>query len=259
MSDPNDHSQRLKQQALGVGIGISLASALALAVRYGFRKRPPSILPESISPAVFVTRVLPTNHGQIVYHCSGTGEPLVFLHGIYPGASSYEWSRVYPEFTNDWQVIALDLLGFGESERPSHALNLREQAESLVEFLKTVCANRPPVVIASGVSAKLLLLLAAQHPDFPKQLITWLPLGVRKALRGSAARQAMGISRLPWLRSLAWRSYLSSPAFFRTWIAKIGFSEESSEDEEAIAVLTNCAGLYHAEVAIWGYLNGSFG
>ncbi len=257
MSKQDDESLRRKQ-ALGVGLGISLVGVLALALRYGFKKRDPSLLPETLSPSIFATRMMPTSHGEIVYHVSGSGDPLVFLHGVYPGASSFEWSRVYPEFTAGWEVIAPDLLGFGESARPSVALDLREQAESLVEFLHVVCSGRPPVVVASGLGAKLALLLAAQHPEFPKRLVLWLPLEVRRLLRGKAARMAMGISRLPWLRSLAWRSYLSSPAFFHSWLAKIGYAEEAAADEEAVSVLANCAGLYQSEVAIWGILKGSF-
>jgi pimeloyl-ACP methyl ester carboxylesterase len=259
VSEPDDKFLSRKQQALGVGLGISLVGAVALAVRYGLRPRPPSVLPESLSPAIFATRVLPTSRGQMVYHVCGRGEPLVFLHGVYPGASSFEWARVYPEFTLSHEVLAPDLLGFGESERPAEPLDLREHAEGLLEFLHMVCAGRAPTVVASGLGCKIALLLASQHPEMFARLILWLPVGVRRALRGRSAREVLGIKRLPWLRSLAWRSYLSSPAFFRTWVAQVGFAEEGAEDEEVVSVLTNCAGLYQAEVAIWGFLQGSFG
>lgn len=254
----DDSSPTRRQQALGVGLGISLVGAIILGIRYGFRKKPPTVLPESLSPEVFATRVHQTSHGQIVYHTRGDGEPLVFLHGVYPGASSYEWSRVYPEFTAHHEVIAPDLIGFGESERPATALDLREHAEALVEFLHLVCDGRPPTILASGIGAKVALLAASLHPELPKRMILWLPLGARRALRGGVARQMLGISRLPWMRSLAWKSYLSSNAFFERWVARFGFAEEGAEDPEVVSVLANCAGLYQAEVAVWAYLQGSF-
>jgi len=254
-----EETQRRKQQALGFGLGMGVIGAAALALRYGFKKRPRPTLPESLSPSIFATRVLPTSHGQIVYHLSGAGDPLVFLHGVYPGASSFEWSRVYASFALEHEVIAPDLIGFGESERPARALDLREQAESLIEFLHVLCGDRSPTIVASGLGAKLACMVAAQHPEFPQQLILWLPTGVRQALRGKSARAALGFRKLPWLQSLAWRSMLSSPPFLHSWLSRVGFAEEGAEDDDAMVALTTCAGLYRADVAIRAYLKGSFG
>lgn len=258
MSASNDKpASRKTQQALGVGLGISLVGLLALAWKYGFRWRQAAQLPESLSPAIFATRVQPTAHGQLVYHTSGSGNPLVFLHGIYPGASSFEWSRVYPQMAENHEVVAIDLIGFGESERPVPALDINAHTEALVEFFHLVTPGRQPVLVASGVSCKIVLLLASRHPELIKALLLWLPLGVRKTLRGKTAREAMGISRLPWLRSLAWKNYLSSPAFFERWISRFGFAEDEAQDAEVVSALSNCARLYQAEAAIWAFIHGS--
>lgn len=248
-----------KTQALGVGLGIGLVGALALGLRYTFRKIERPAASGALSPEIFSTRVQSTSCGEIIYHTSGGGEPLVFVHGIYAGASSFEWSRVYPSFTASHKVVAPDLIGFGESERPDHSLDLRDHARALVELLHCLCDGRQPVIVASGVSAKLALLVASQHPEFPRKIILWQPIGVRQMLRGKAARQALGITRLPWLRSLAWKSYLSSPEFLRRWISQIGFEDRDAADEEVTGVLATCAGLYRAENAIWAFLQGSFG
>ena len=58
----------------------------------------------------------------------------MFLHGIYLGASSYEWSKVYPHFTFGREVIVPDLIGFGESERPGVTMDATDYSESLAEF-----------------------------------------------------------------------------------------------------------------------------
>jgi len=247
-----------KTQAIGVGLGIGLIGAIALALRYSFRKHERPAALDVLSPEVFSTRVHTTSGGEIIYHTSGEGEPLVFLHGIYVGASSFEWSRVYPAFTSRYTVIAPDLIGFGESERPEQALDLRDHVSVLVELLHHFCNGVQPVIVASGVSAKIALMLASQHPEFPKKLLLWLPLGVRQLLRKKTAREAIGVSRLPWLRSLAWKSYLASPEFLHRWISQIGFEDRDAADEEVTSVLATCASLYRAEKAIWAFLQGSF-
>ena len=124
-----------RKPALGIGIGVSLVGAVALAARYGFRRAPRERIPDDISPAIFATRVTETIFGEMIYHISGSGDPVVFLHGIYLGASSYEWSKVYPHFTFGREVIVPDLIGFGESERPGVPMDATDYAESLAEFL----------------------------------------------------------------------------------------------------------------------------
>ena len=76
-----------RKPALGIGIGVSLVGAVALAARYGFRRAPRERIPDDISPAIFATRVTETIFGEMIYHISGSGDPVVFLHGIYLGAS----------------------------------------------------------------------------------------------------------------------------------------------------------------------------
>jgi pimeloyl-ACP methyl ester carboxylesterase len=46
----------------------------------------------------------------------GQGEPLVLLHGF--GASTYAWRKVIPGLAKEFQVIAIDLNGFGYTQRP---------------------------------------------------------------------------------------------------------------------------------------------
>src|ERR1700740_2345302 len=123
------------RQIWGVGLGAGLLGAFVLTLRYALRPSAKPKLPDAISPAIFATRILYTSRGQMVYHESGQGAPLVFLHGIYVGASSYEWSKVYPHFAATHQVLAVDLLGFGESERPDVLLSADDHVPIFTELL----------------------------------------------------------------------------------------------------------------------------
>jgi len=245
-----------KKKALSVGLGVGLAGAAVLALRYGLQRPKRTEIPDSISPAIFASRVASTSHGDIVYHTSGAGQPLVFLHGIYPGASSYEWSRVYARFALNYEVIAPDLIGFGESERPRQVPDASEQARSLVEFLHTVCRGQSPIVVASGVGAQFAFLVASQHPELFARIIAWLPMGVSRPIRRRLARRMLGIGRVPLLRSFLWRNYLSKPQFMNSWLQQIGFAAGDMVDPGTVRVLSTCASLPGAERAIWAFLQG---
>lgn len=212
-------------------------------------------IPETISPAIFATRVCPTTRGEIVYHISGAGSPLVFLHGIYPGASSYEWSRVYPDFAIRNAVIAPDLIGFGESERPRTGLDADEHVQALAEFLRTLCGPSPAVIVASGYGAAIALKLAVQHPDRVGELCLFAPLGIDATVR----RIPVGISlltRLPVLNAFVYRSYFASKPFIRGWLARFGYADPSRVSDEVVDTLATCAGQYGAGYAMLAFLRG---
>jgi pimeloyl-ACP methyl ester carboxylesterase len=74
---------------------------------------------------------------RIFYRDEGAGDVLLCLHGF--PTSSWDWSRLWPQLIPRFRVVALDLLGYGFSDKPSrHVYSLLEQAtltERLMESL----------------------------------------------------------------------------------------------------------------------------
>jgi haloalkane dehalogenase len=244
-----------RKPALGIGLGVSLVGALALAARYGFRRAPRERIPDDISPAIFATRVTETIFGEMIYHVSGSGDPVVFLHGIYLGASSYEWSKVYPHFTIGREVIVPDLIGFGESERSGAAMDAIDYAESLAEFLRSTCGDRSPVIVASGLSAGIVLLMASRHPERVGRLILLLPTGLKESGKWSGSG-VVALVGLPGLNRFVYRNYLSHAPFIRGWLTKYALGDPLRVNEEMVRALTTCAQQAGAEHAIFGFLRG---
>ena len=53
---------------------------------------------------------------KLFYQEEGSGRPLLLIHGF--GTSTYTWRRVAPELATNHRVIAVDLKGFGQSDKP---------------------------------------------------------------------------------------------------------------------------------------------
>ena len=244
-----------RKPALGIGIGVGVLGAVALAVRYGMKRTAREPIPDAISPAIFATRVARTNFGEMIYHVSGSGEPLVFLHGVFLGASSYEWSRVYPRFVMGHEVIVPDIIGFGESERPRARMDAGDYAAALAEFLREVCPGQKPVLVASGLTAGLSLLLAARHPELLSQLVLLLPTGLKESGNWRALG-IMSLSGIPWVRRFVYRNYLSRAPFIRAWLTRFALTNPGALTEEMVTILSTCAQQYGAEHAILGFLRG---
>jgi pimeloyl-ACP methyl ester carboxylesterase len=244
-----------KKRAVGVGLGVGLLGAVALAIRYGMQRSARQPLPDIISPAIFATRVCQTTHGEIVYHTSGAGEPLLFLHGIYPGASSFEWSRVYPQFAVGYEVLAPDLIGFGESERPRRGLDADDHVRALADLLYGICGGRAASLVASGFGAALAVKLAVQHPDLVRRLVLYAPVGLDASLR----RMPLGLSalsRAPLLNTFVYKNYFARRPFIRGWLGRFGFGDPARIGDEVVDVLTSFAGQYGAEHAMLAFLRG---
>lgn len=232
-----------------VGIGVGFLGALALALRHRSRSQTRGPIPDQISPTIFATRVVNTPKGDMVYHVCGSGTPLVFLHGLFPGASSYEWSKVYCHFAMAREVLAPDLIGFGESSRPEAALDAHEHVECLAEFLRASCPGRPAILVASGLTCQIALLLAARHPELVDRLVLFLP----SRLRESVQAETMGLvstSRIPGFGRIVYQRQVARPAFIRAWLSGTGYNDPSSLTEETVDVVSSFARQYGAEHAI---------
>lgn len=71
---------------------------------------------------------------RIFLHDEGGGPPLLLIHGF--PTCSWDWSAVWPELTRHYRCIALDMLGFGYSDKPRrHSYSLFEQADLHEELL----------------------------------------------------------------------------------------------------------------------------
>jgi len=85
-------------------------------------------------------------HGhRIFYVDEGTGENLICIHG-FPTAS-WDWSWIWPELIKRYRVVALDMIGFGFSDKPrSFPYSIMEQATLHEEFLEHFGVKRAHVL-----------------------------------------------------------------------------------------------------------------
>src|ERR1051325_6898755 len=62
-------------------------------------------------------------HGEVFYRHAGpeAAPPVLFVHGIGAGARAFMWRRNFLPLARDFRAYAIDLLGFGYSDKPSAA------------------------------------------------------------------------------------------------------------------------------------------
>jgi pimeloyl-ACP methyl ester carboxylesterase len=130
------------------------------------------VLPGCVSLRSFeeVRRSLPADRfvrvGDQLVHVeqAGSGEPVVLIHGF--GASTYSWRKVMPALAASHRVVAVDLNGFGYTQRPtSRASYTREaQAKLVLGTLDALGIDRAHIV-GHSYGGGLTLYLASRHPE----------------------------------------------------------------------------------------------
>ena len=159
-------------------------------------------------------------HGRVFYKTSGpegSGPPLVFIHGIGAGTSSFMWRKNFDELASDFRVYALDLLGFGFSDKPAAASYSADlYVELISDFIREV-AGYPANVIASSLGAAYAIRVADEHPELINAMVLNGPTG------------SDTLNRRPGMAGAAFYGLLQSPVL-GTSFYNVMASERSIRD-----------------------------
>jgi pimeloyl-ACP methyl ester carboxylesterase len=100
---------------------------------------------------------------RLYYEEEGKGTPVLLIHGF--GASTYTWRHIAPELARNHRVIAVDLKGFGQSDKPFDGrYSVFDQADLLAQLIEDKDLHNLTLVGHSfGGGVALLLALEADH------------------------------------------------------------------------------------------------
>jgi pimeloyl-ACP methyl ester carboxylesterase len=104
------------------------------------------------------------------YVCQGQGQPpILLLHGF--DSSVMEFRRLLPKLAEQTQSWAVDLLGFGFTDRP-YGLNISSRSiqQHLYAFWQTVI-QRPVVLVGASMGGAAAIDFALAFPDLVEKLI----------------------------------------------------------------------------------------
>ena len=101
---------------------------------------------------------------EIAYVDSGTGDPIVFLHGN--PTSSYLWRNVVPHVEETARCLAPDLLGMGDSmEMPGRSYRFIDHARYLDAWFDALSLTQRVTLVVHDWGSALGFHWANRHPD----------------------------------------------------------------------------------------------
>jgi 4,5:9,10-diseco-3-hydroxy-5,9,17-trioxoandrosta-1(10),2-diene-4-oate hydrolase len=105
---------------------------------------------------------------RICYQDMGLGEAVLILPGL--GTSIDYWQYTIPALAARHRVVAMDLPGFGKSDKPDASYELSWIVDQVVAFMDAKGIGRA-TIIGGSMGGHLGLMLALNHPERVTKLV----------------------------------------------------------------------------------------
>lgn len=146
--------------------------------------------------------------------------PLLLIHGF--GASTAHWRKNIEGLKQDFEVWAVDLLGFGQSAKPDWQYSGDLWRDQLHDFIQQVI-GRPAVLAGNSLGGYVSLCVAAQRPESAAGLVLINSAGPFTDIQGTTkpdpVREVMG-SVVQSLFRQDWASYLLFQYVRQKWVIR---------------------------------------
>ncbi len=209
-------------------------------------------------------QVIHTSLGRLVGYVAASdpwrvpppsAQPLLFLHNFGGGASAYEWSRVYPAFLDDYRVMAVDLLGWGQSAHPERDYQVDDYLITLTDWIEQTC-TQPAIAVASSLTGAITIRLAIQRPDLFKALFLTCPSGFADFGQDAGRRLPLAIINLPLLDQFIYSLGAMNETAVRNFLENFLFADRDRLSPEVVQAYLESATQPNAQYAALSFLRG---
>ncbi|RCJ15930.1 alpha/beta hydrolase [Nostoc sp. ATCC 43529] len=216
-------------------------------------------------PPGFGHKVIHTSLGAMVYYTQTNAPwaladsenlpPLLFLHNFGGGASAFEWSKVYPAFASNYQILAPDLIGWGESAHPVRDYQIKDYLSTIAEFIIQTC-HQPVTVVASSLTAAFAIRLAITQPNLFQRLFLVCPSGFNDFGQGSGRRLPLSVINTPVVDDLIYSLGAENEIAVRNFLESFLFAKSQRVSQEMVEAYLTSAQQPNAKFAALTFLRG---
>lgn len=162
---------------------------------------------------------------QIHYQEKGEGTPLILLHGL--ASSTYTWRNLFEPLSKNYRVIAVDLKGFGFSEKPDGDYSRPEQARLVIDLMNSLQIEKA-IICGNSMGGEVALNVAIQEPNKVKSLILLDNGGMKVSGGGSLVPFYL---QVPYINRLLTALAMTSNKLVRQGLEKSYYDDSKISDE----------------------------
>jgi pimeloyl-ACP methyl ester carboxylesterase len=223
---------------------------------------------QTFQPLGFSQQVLNTSLGVMAYYTPGNWPwvaekealsqrpPLIFLHSLGGGSSAFEWSKVYVAFADSYRVIAPDLVGWGQSTHPTRSYTVDDYFYLITHLIENL--TEPPVpVVATSLTAGVVIRLAIQRPDLFQKLFFVSPTGNSDFGRDYTMSLPAQLARTPGLDKLIYTLGAANELAVTSFLSNFLFANPNRITPEIVQAYLAGTQQPNAEFSALSSLNGT--
>jgi pimeloyl-ACP methyl ester carboxylesterase len=171
--------------------------------------------------------VITIDGDRIAYRAAGKGRVLLLVHGM--AGSSATWKHVMPALSRRFTVIAPDLLGHGQSDKPRGEYSLGAHTDTLRDLLDAL-GHKRATVVGQSLGGGIAMQLAYQFPERCERLVLVNSGGlgqevnlILRALTAPGAEYVFPLVCSPRLRDVA--------SLVGAWLGRVGVRSTPAGEE----------------------------
>lgn len=107
------------------------------------------------------------NNHQFYYESQGSGELILFIHGL--GSSTKDWEMQVPYFSNHFEAISIDLRGHGQTKGTDGTYSIVQFASDIAKFIKS--KGKKVHVVGISMGGMVAFQLAIDYPALVSSLV----------------------------------------------------------------------------------------
>ena len=187
------------------------------------------------------------SHGNLAVYIAGNGPPVLLVHSINAAASAAEVRPLFEELQKSNTVYALDLPGYGLSERQAIKYTIRIMADSIKfvsQWIQAKHDGQPIMGFGTSLSCELISRCAVEEAHLFKALVLVSPTGFRGL--GSYRGKTESSRYMAWLdailRGPGWGGFLfrqlTTPKVIRYFLERTWGSKQIDEQLWQYDILT---------------------
>ncbi len=115
--------------------------------------------------------------GKIYYTKQGNGSPLLLIHDLTTGSSSYEWNEIIKPLSQKHTVYTIDLLGCGRSDKPNLTYTNFLYVQLISDFVKNIIGHKTDVMV-TGDAAPLVVTACGNDATLFNKVIMINPMSL---------------------------------------------------------------------------------
>lgn len=176
--------------------------------------------------------------GKIRYTRQGTGSPILLLHGLDAGSSSYEFSNITNRLSKEHQVYTMDLLGYGLSDKPNMTYTAYLYVQLISDFVKNVIKKKTDVV-AVGSMAPICIMTCHNDSEIFRKITLINPEDIYKMneIPSRGTKTMKYIFELPVIGTYAYNILTCKKAFEKTFREKYFSSPNKIAENDILAYM----------------------